>query len=81
MDSAVRMSSFFVPCTCAVYPVRRSGVHGVEMKTLPVNRNHIHIHIHIHNITSLYKHHDGNRTGAVSKGDMPTVGLKLMAGA
>ena len=46
-----------------------------------VNRNHIHIHIHIHNITSRYKHHDGYRTGAVSKGDMPTVGLKLMAGA
>ena len=84
MDSAVRMSSFFVPCTCAVYagPVLSSvAVLGVEMKTLPVNRNHIHIHIHIHNITSLYKHHDGYRTGAVSKGDMPTVGLKLMAGA
>ena len=46
-----------------------------------VNRNHIHIHIHIHNITSRYKHHDGYRTGAVSKGVMPTVGLKLMAGA
>ena len=79
MDSAVRMSSFFVPCTWCC--VRRSGVLGVEMKTLPVNRNHIHIHIQIHNITSLYKHHDGYRTGAVSKGDMPTVGLKLMAGA
>lgn len=41
----------------------------------------MHIHIHIHNIIALYKHHDGYRTGAVSKGDMPTVGLKLMAGA
>ena len=82
MDSAVRMSSFFVPCTCAVYAGPVSSVSkSCEMKTLPVNRNHIHIHIQIHNITSLYKHHDGYRTGAVSKGDMPTVGLKLMAGA
>ena len=43
--------------------------------TRRVNRNHI------HTSHSQFKHHGGYDTGAVSKGDMSTVSLKLMAGA